>query len=248
VLCFADLKKYNFIYLVGFPALHSDGAWNVIEKANSAAETEGDYPDRFRDHLNADEATALVDSVQTWRYSVDARQYGFFLVKKIRASRPALGQDGQSKEVSQDDEGLRPTTPGTSNPSIGFTWVIGSLARYEQGFFDNIHPQDCFIGFADPSTYPSSPGWMLRNLLVLMRKRWGLNKAQILCYRDVQSRRHEAKSIILTIEVDRGTPSSAASNMLRIDAEIPKITGWERNHSGKMGKTAKLGEHMDPQR
>lgn len=34
--------------------------------------------------LGGRESTPLVEAVQTWKYSVDARQHGFFLAKKLR--------------------------------------------------------------------------------------------------------------------------------------------------------------------
>ena len=188
-----------------------------------------------------------MDSVQTWRYGVDARQYGFFLAKRVR---PFAAQDGErlysddekTKEVQP--ERLRPqtpVTPGTPGINLGFSWAIGSLRSYEEGFFDGIDSDDRFICFSDPSTYETHPGWMLRNLLVLIRERWKLNNAQILCYRDTQARRHEGRSIILQIETDAA--DSAGSS------DLPRITGWERNTSGKVtSKIANLGEYMDPQR
>ena len=106
------------------------------------------------------------------------------------------------------------------------------------GFFEGIAPNDQFIAFVDPSTYPENPGWMLRNLLVLIKRRFKLNKVQILCYRDIQSKRHEARSRILLLETDSATPERN---------EMPKITGWERNSVGKLTpKVTNLAQYMDP--
>lgn len=200
--------------------------------------------------LTADEATALVDSVQTWRYSVDARQYGFFLAKKMRSA----GSEDQSDFPDSASERPRPPTPSTPGLKIGFTWAIGSLASYEAGFFDSVHPADRFICFADPSTYSTHPGWMLRNLLVLVRQRWKLDRVQIMCYREVQARRHEARSVIMQLKTE-GTAQPAQnitdSNapVTTLPAQMPRVTGWERNSSGKVAsKIANLGEYMDPQR
>ena len=122
--------------------------------------------------------------------------------------------------------------------NLSYKWVIGSLRSFEDGFFDGIDPTDQFISFVDPSTYPDNPGWMLRNLLVLVRQRFKLSKAQILCYRDVQSRRHEARSRILVLETD-----PAAQNF----KEMPKVTGWERNMAGKLSpRVTHLAHYMDP--
>lgn len=192
------------------------------------------------------ETSALVDSVQTWRYRVDSRQHGFFLAKKQRRDSfmEPVGHTGAAEESNH-----RPTTPGTPGDKLGFDWMIGSLIDYEKGFFDGVPSEDRFVCFADPSTYPTYPGWMLRNLLVLIRRRWKLDNVQILCYRDVQGRRDDAKSMILSLEL--GDSGSAVSSVhgLPVSSDMPKVTGWERNHTGKvMSRIANLGEYMDPQR
>ncbi|KAL8794712.1 MAG: hypothetical protein Q9195_002787 [Heterodermia aff. obscurata] len=184
--------------------------------------------------LTSLEATALVDAVQTWRYSVDVRQYGFFLAKKKHRTFHSDSDDGADR---------RPTTPGSQTTFLDFEWIIGSLASYEDRFFQGAEPEDQFVCFADPSNYESYPGWMLRNLLVLVRTRWKLDKVQILCYRDIQTQRHEARSIILHLDLDKSTSNAAFSG------EMPKVTGWERSGTGKVtSKVANLGEYMDPQR
>jgi ubiquitin-like modifier-activating enzyme ATG7 len=121
---------------------------------------------------------------------------------------------------------------------LGYRWVVASLREFENGFFDGVAEEDRFISFVDPSTYPDNPGWMLRNYLVLIKRRFKLSKVQILCYRDTQSRRHEARSKILLLETD---------SKAHISNEMPKVTGWERNGAGKLGpKVTNLASYMDP--
>ena len=197
--------------------------------------------------------------MQTWRYGVDARQHGFFLAKKVRWS---AGE--RSKELGAGDEGsdtgsdrgseagppstLSPTAPDTPGPKLGFTWEVASIADFESGFLQGTDEDDRFIAFVDPSTYPSNPGWMLRNLLVLARQRWKLDHVQMLCYRDIQSRRDEARSVILKFNIDKSAPPKDMEPSLG-SLTMPKVTGWERNRDGKLAsKSANLAEYMDPQR
>ncbi|PNS16113.1 hypothetical protein CAC42_4514 [Sphaceloma murrayae] len=163
--------------------------------------------------------TDLVDKYQTWKYGVDVRQHGYFLAKRKRAD------DVESAEGS---------------PNV---WQVASLSAYEQGFFKGTSPEDQFISFVDPSTYPTNPGWTLRNLLVLIRQRFKLSHAQILCYRDTHTRREHPTSIILTLKC--GDPSVDVVP----PTKMPKVTGWERNEHSKVGpRTVDLGGYLDPGR
>ncbi|KAF1943886.1 E1-like protein-activating [Clathrospora elynae] len=218
-IIFANLKKYKFTYHFAFPAIQSDPPWKQVGEAT---------------RLQARETTYLVDAVQTWRYSNDVRQRGFFLAKRIRGG---------------GDPDERPKTPVTPLEEFGYTWVVGKLAAFENGFFDKVDSQDRFVCFADPSTYETNPGWPLRNLLVLMRHRWHLNDAQIMCYRDTHTRRDQPNSLILQIQAD---PSSDVAPMpdqpdnRPRTPKLPKVTGWERTEAGKLtSRNVDLSEYMD---
>jgi ubiquitin-like modifier-activating enzyme ATG7 len=207
LLSYADLKKYKFTYWFAYPALHSDPAW----KRTGPAE-----------RLTPDESTELVERVGTWRYSVDGREHGFFLAKRVNGPDPDSGESDMPS-------------------SLPFHWKVGSLRDFEDGFFNGIAEQDRFVAFVDPSTYAEGPGWPLRNLLVLIRQRFKLTKVRILCFRDTQARRHEAQSVILPLEMDQ-------LDDMEIKA-MPKVTGWERSRNGKLqAQQANLGEYMDPAR
>lgn len=208
ILSFADLKKYRFTYWFAFPALHSEPQWKRTAPISK---------------LTPKESESLVEKVGTWRYGVDNRQYGFFLVKRTRG-----GEDDRSKNSFD-----------SSAEDLGFRWEVGALRDFEDGFFEGVAEEDRFVSFVDPSSYPEHPSWPLRNLLVLVRQRFHFTKINILCYRDTQARRHEARSIILPLAMD-SVPEMETTQM-------PKVTGWERNATGKLqARQANLAEYMDP--
>jgi len=166
--------------------------------------------------LPSTENSTLAESVQEWARGVDSRQRGFFLAQRIRAH--------EDHPVS---------------------WRIAPLSSYEDGFFKGANFEDCFTCFADPSNYEESPGWMLRNLLILVKRRWRLTKAQILRYRHGSSQRDRGRSIAITL----GTKESPLVESPANDNEMPKVTGWERNPAGKLaGRVVDLTDYLDPKR
>lgn len=123
-------------------------------------------------------------------------------------------------------------------------WEVASLGQFEQGFFgEDLDFEDKFVAFVDSSDYADSPAWPLRNLLVLVRKRWGWNKVRVLCYRDSHIGRHEPRSIVLNLELD--TEEELGS--LSLGDEMPKMVGWEKNADNKIyPRVANLSAQMDP--
>lgn len=212
----------------------SDPPWAPVADGTGASHAKSMTPE---------ETTSLVDKVQTWRYAVDNRQHGFFLAKKNRRLQ---------REYSREDdpEDHRPITPKTPTQQLGYTWQISSLSSYETGFFEGEYSDDCYVCFADPSNYaePVAPGWVLRNLLVLIRQRWKRDRIQILCYRDVQAHRDAARSVVFDLELSRTAKKSKDKSETGTDGEaMPRVVGWERNAHGKLaGRLADLTEYMDP--
>lgn len=174
--------------------------------------------------LTGKESEALVDKLGTWKLSVDNREHGFFLAKKVRGQPPS--SYGLSDSTEND---------------LDFQWQVESLRAFETGFFDNVDEKDRYVAFVDSSTYAENPSWPLRNLLVLIRRRFHLTGVQILCFRDTQARRDEGRSIILPLATDPVDQTEAT--------DMPKVTGWERSTNGKLqARIANLAEYMDPTR
>ena len=123
--------------------------------------------------------------------------------------------------------------------------MIAAISKFEEGFFDNVEPKDRFVCFADPSTYPQNPGWMLRNLLVLVQRCWRLSEVQILCYRQGQAHQDRAVSLVLNMECDALSDVQRDPNT----TSMPKVTGRERNDSNKItSKIVDLADYMDPEK
>ncbi|EED23604.1 autophagy ubiquitin-activating enzyme ApgG, putative [Talaromyces stipitatus ATCC 10500] len=221
ILSFADLKKYKFQYWFAFPAITSQPHWVPANGSSSSDNASAPSIPGSR-RLSDAECSVLVDRVEAWKTQNDVRQHGFFLARK---------------------EHTNATSGGVAAPE----WRVSSLAGYETGFFDGSEPEDQYFAFADPSNYPNAPGWMLRNLLALLHRRWGIQKAQILLYRDIPSKRELGRSLAVMLQLDTTQESKAANDLAF--GEMPKITGWERNSSGKLaGRISDLTAYMDPRR
>ncbi|KAL7267373.1 Autophagy protein 7 [Rhizina undulata] len=118
-------------------------------------------------------------------------------------------------------------------------WKVASLHEFERGFFDDTEEEDRYVAFVDPSTYEDHPGWCLRNLLVLVRKRWGWGKVKVLCYRDSHVGRFEPRSLVLNLELEEEVEA--------MGDEMPKVVGWEKNDENKIvPRVANLSAQMDP--
>jgi ubiquitin-like modifier-activating enzyme ATG7 len=246
-ICYADLKKYKFTYHFAYPCLHSDPQWRLLAP-------EGKPEDGVK-RLGVRETESLVEAVQTWRYSVDTRQHGFFLAKRLRKdvleAQWRMGPGNGEVEEEKDDDGnmnkaaqKRRKSSTQSLGELGFIWRVASLASSENGFFDNAEPEDRFVCFADPSTYASNPGWMLRNLLVLVRQRWHLDNVQVLCYRDTHARREHPTSLVLRLQ--SATPVHRDQTAQQLSTDMPTMRVSSALRPSDVDAPGDLVEHKEP--
>jgi len=100
------------------------------------------------------------------------------------------------------------------------------------------------VGFCDPSTLETNPGWPLRNFLMLLAQQWGdrVREVDVLCYRDYTREGRRVTTHSLLLQAVKLPPKTGAQ-------ERPKCVGWERNEKNKLShKIVNLSASMDPVR
>jgi len=91
-------------------------------------------------------------------------------------------------------------------------------------------PPTLMLAFSDPSHLPRTPGWPLRNLLLLAAARWGIRTVSVLCVRDGKGRLDVDRSFVIDVEL----PEVAAGWGGVGEGVGPDAVGWEPNASGKL--------------
>ncbi|CAI8052381.1 Ubiquitin-like modifier-activating enzyme ATG7, partial [Geodia barretti] len=137
----------------------------------------------------------------------------------------------------------------SAHPGIGFFIVVmtddGTAALHELREAETCLSTEKFmLGFCDPSTMETNPGWPLRNLLILAAQKWSdrLNVVDVLCYRDYTRDGRRLVSHSLLLEGVK-LPDKMSTDVL------PKVTGWEKNDKNKsVPKMVNLSSSMDPVR
>lgn len=210
VLTFADLKKYKYYYWFAFPALLP--------------------PENFTLAPSPD-VTPRGGSGRLGPVSKLNEVWLNFEVESLRVEYEKMRSDSKS--------GYFPTQAGFFLVKKNSTGVVslGKLIEWKT-FWDGVPESEWTVGFADPGSLPSHPGWPLRNFLLLLKKQFNINKVTVICYRENISRRDPSASIIIQVVL----PGSLGD-------DIPKAVGWEKNAGGKLGpRFADLAPLMDPKR
>jgi ubiquitin-like modifier-activating enzyme ATG7 len=102
------------------------------------------------------------------------------------------------------------------------------------------------LGFVDPCTLATNPGWPLRNLLVFAARSMKRNAVTVLCFREkFAGGVHDiSDSLVVRVEQLGAAIIGAASA-----SDVPKASGWERNKKGKLlPRMIDLADSMDPKR
>ena len=143
----------------------------------------------------------------------------------------------------------------------------GRISTYAS-FFEGVPDEQRYIGFVDPSGASEIPGWPLRNLLAYLHARFGIQQAQVICWKDESGPGvatpplDRARSVVGRVHLPaaktngggsvvglelRGTRTQIACKAN--DGQSPSGVGWERNAQGKLApKVADLGPLMDPRK
>ena len=97
-----------------------------------------------------------------------------------------------------------------------------------------------FLAMLDPSNSPDSPGWPLRNALLMAAVKWRVERLRVLCIRQRGGRNSPAGSLLLTVELPAVPPEWP-------EAGTPSAVGWELNVRQKTGpRHIDLGSSLDP--
>ncbi|XP_053324577.1 ubiquitin-like modifier-activating enzyme ATG7 [Spea bombifrons] len=120
------------------------------------------------------------------------------------------------------------------------SFSMAPLSKFDEFYKDT---EKLTLGFYDPSTLPSHPGWPLRNMLAMVAYQWGSRfpSVEVISVRDrtMQGARDVTHSLAFQITLPQTTLSQAC----------PKAVGWEKNQKGVMGpRMVNLSECMDPKR
>ncbi|XP_033097274.1 ubiquitin-like modifier-activating enzyme ATG7 [Anneissia japonica] len=134
------------------------------------------------------------------------------------------------------------------HPGVGFFLIKDvdddinlSPLRNWKDYFNN--QKKVSVGFCDPCTLDTNPGWPLRNLLALISFQWAhsFDEIEVICFRDRtrEGKRTIGHSLVLKIKIVSTKNQTVC----------PKCVGWEKNSKQKLApRMVNLSSSMDPAR
>ena len=226
IFTFGDLKKYNFSYMCGFPALKSWG------NSNPACVGCGPISSRLSEkQTNSLREQLFVEIERVVEGGKSTINKGFFLA--------ALEEEEQEQEGEKNGGGRGGVVLYSLNQIE--TWLLSHSDKHRLAVF------------ADPSSRESHPGWPLRNYLSLLHfhsKKLGkpLSTVSVLCLRHQYPAKEMGHSIVVEVRFPDGDLLLGEEEEEE-EEEKKKVeaTGWEKDPRGKVAaRTISLADSMDP--
>ena len=106
---------------------------------------------------------------------------------------------------------------------------------------DKMKAEEYFVGCQDLSANETHPGWIVRNLLVMLSVRYKLGVTNLLCFRAHSNKSLLFRGISIPPASDLSSSSSSSSSGVPV-----RVVGWERNVKGRFGpRKVELKSQMD---
>ena len=103
---------------------------------------------------------------------------------------------------------------------------------------NTMNADEYFVGCQDLSANENHPGWIVRNLLVMLSVRYELRVTNLLCYRAHSNKNLLFRNISIPVASDLSSSSF-------VDLPV-RVVGWERNVKGRFGpRKVELKSQMD---
>ncbi|ELR22555.1 autophagy protein, putative [Acanthamoeba castellanii str. Neff] len=240
MLAFSDLKKYRFHYMLAFPALLPARPFTALPAlaltdALAPAEVESlrDGYEKLRGlhSTPGEESNPAAAAAQADEAADRCSGHAFFLARRTRTT------------LESSTDGDQPST--TSITASTTTCIEVAPLHAHDHFWKDVPHADRLVGFADPSSRRTHPGWPLRNFLLLL-VRWvcrDMTSVPVICYRQLPGKRNIDSSLVIPVLL----PDPAGEAL--IDGRNLKVAGWEKDSEGKLRpRVVSLADSMDPQK
>ncbi|OMH81738.1 Ubiquitin-like modifier-activating enzyme ATG7 [Zancudomyces culisetae] len=180
---FADLKKYKFYYWLGYPS--------IVEKVQSKGLSNGDNADLYSKLELAVDKYGEKEEYKRHTERKDGQTEIFCIGRRKGKNEIGSTQEGRSGQINIED--------GSGNEAV---WKIGNLVEWEDMEQDP-SIEKVMVGFIDPTGNREKMGWMLRNIMVWLR-RWHRKGGEeggieILSFRDYKYTENY-QSLVVTVD------------------------------------------------